>query len=269
MKKTKLFNIFTTLSGNHDVLMYGARPTEKTRTLVELARKLVAAKTRVLYLAESQTLLRLSGIRSVKNVAIGTIGNGVSVRGFADGVILIDSGKDYVDMSVMDQIEPARPMNTRVVYCLNRTSPVSLPIAGCDTFRLVIDLNKEMRETAMEKTLDIDCIKTAKANISDIKVYGDGDTFGLLCKASSQEQGWMKSTKVMNLPEGALVQVSTQQRNPDGTYAVAEALQYVPGVNMDRNSEPRRMVPIQKPFTVHEIAAPFIPNPDAVAKINL
>ena len=27
-----------------------------------------------------------------------------------------------------------------------------------------------------------------------------------------------------------LVQVTTQQRNPDGSYAIAEALTYVPGV---------------------------------------
>lgn len=95
-----------------------------------------------------------------------------------------------------------------------------------------------------EKTLDISEVKQAKDNISDLNVYGDGDTFALLCKASSQKQGWMKSTKVCNLPNGCLVQVSTQQRNPDGTYAVAEALSFVPGVNMDTSSEPRKLVSI-------------------------
>ena len=92
------------------------------------------------------------------------------------------------------------------------------------------------------KTLDIDCIKTAKANISDIKVFGDGDTFALLCKASSESQGWMKSTKVCNVFGGCIVQVSTQQKNPDGSYAVAEALTFIPGVHMDKKSEPRRFV---------------------------
>lgn len=96
----------------------------------------------------------------------------------------------------------------------------------------------------MEKTLDISKVKEAKANISDLKVYGDGDTFALLCKASSQEQGWMKSTKVANVPEGCIVQVTTQQRNPDGSYAVAEALTYVPGVHMDTTCEPRKLVKI-------------------------
>ena len=93
-----------------------------------------------------------------------------------------------------------------------------------------------------EKMLDISEVKGAKANISDLKVYGDGDTFALLCKASSQEQGWMKSTKVCNVYSGCIVQVTTQQRNPDGSYAVAEALTYVPNVNIDTTLEPRRLV---------------------------
>ena len=84
----------------------------------------------------------------------------------------------------------------------------------------------------------------AKANISDLVVYGDGDTFALLCKASSQDQGWMKSTKVCNVPGGCIVQVTTHQRNHDGTNAVAEALTYVPGVQMDRNNNPRILVAI-------------------------
>jgi len=93
-----------------------------------------------------------------------------------------------------------------------------------------------------EKDLGITQVRGAKANISDLQVYGDGDTFALLCKASSQEQGWMKSTKVCNVPGGCIVQVTTQQRNPDGSYVVAEALTYVPGVHIDKDSEPRKLV---------------------------
>ena len=95
-----------------------------------------------------------------------------------------------------------------------------------------------------DKMLDISEVKGAKANISDLKIFGDGDTFALLCKASSDEQGWMKSTKVCNLEDGCLVQVTTQQKNPNGSYAVAEALTYVPGVNIDKDCEPRRLVSI-------------------------
>ena len=89
------------------------------------------------------------------------------------------------------------------------------------------------------KTLDITEVKGAKDNISDLKVYGDGDTFKLLCKASSEKEGWMKSTKVMNVYGGCVVQVTTQQRNPDGTYAVAEALTFVPNNHIIIEREPR------------------------------
>lgn len=85
------------------------------------------------------------------------------------------------------------------------------------------------------KSLDVQNIEDAMKKVSDIKVVGDGDTFKVLCKASSDSQGWMKSTKVCNLPNGCLVQVSTQQRNLDGSYAVAEALTFVPDVNMDES----------------------------------
>ena len=87
--------------------------------------------------------------------------------------------------------------------------------------------------------LDISEQKGAKANVKDIVISGNTDTFALLCKASSKEQGWMKSTKVCNTPDGCIVQVTTQQTNPDGSYSVAEALTYVSGAMIDTNAEPR------------------------------
>lgn len=93
-----------------------------------------------------------------------------------------------------------------------------------------------------ERDLAISEERGAKANISDLVVYGNTDTFRLLCKASSQEQGFMKSTKVCNVDEGCIVQVTTQQKNPDGSYAVAEALTYVPGMNIDCSTVPRKLV---------------------------
>lgn len=88
-----------------------------------------------------------------------------------------------------------------------------------------------------EKTLNITDINGAKANISDLQVFGNGDLFTLISKASSREQGWMKSTKAMFVGVGCVVQVTTQQKNPDGSYAIAEALTFVPGVKIetDRN----------------------------------
>lgn len=83
-----------------------------------------------------------------------------------------------------------------------------------------------------EKTLHNSDVSGARQNVPDIKVVGNGDSFQLLCKASSKEEGWMKSTKAMQVPNGCLVQATTQQRNPDGSYAVAEALAFVPGVRV-------------------------------------
>lgn len=81
-----------------------------------------------------------------------------------------------------------------------------------------------------EKTLSNSDVDGARKNVPDLVVFGDGDTWKLLCKASSASEGWMKSTKALDVGHGCLVQVTTQQRNPDGTYAVAEAVTYVPGV---------------------------------------
>lgn len=81
-----------------------------------------------------------------------------------------------------------------------------------------------------EKTLHNSDISGAKKNVKDIVTVGNADMFKLLCKASSQAEGWMKSTKACDVGPGCLVQVTTQQRNPDGSYSVAEALTYVPGV---------------------------------------
>ena len=79
----------------------------------------------------------------------------------------------------------------------------------------------------MEKTLDNTNVSEAKAQVSDIKVFGNGDLFQLICKASSKEQGWMKSTKAMDTGNGCVVQVTTQQGNQ-----VAEALTFVPTVKI-------------------------------------
>ena len=94
-----------------------------------------------------------------------------------------------------------------------------------------------------EKTLHNSDISGAKKNVPDIVVYGNGDLFKLLSKASSQREGWMESTKAMEIPHvGCLVQVTTQQRNPDGSYAVAEALQFVPGVVLLENAAGRCLI---------------------------
>ena len=92
-----------------------------------------------------------------------------------------------------------------------------------------------------EKSLGNTDVNGAHKNVKDIVVFGDGDMFQLICKASSQEEGWMKSTKAMHVVSvGCLVQVTTQQRNPDGSYAVAEALTFMPGVKIVKGVDGHR-----------------------------
>ena len=73
-------------------------------------------------------------------------------------------------------------------------------------------------------------IEDVKKTTTDLKVTGDGNLFTLLSKASSESQGWMKSTKAMFTGNGCVVQVTTEITNQDGTKSIAEALTFVPGV---------------------------------------
>lgn len=75
-----------------------------------------------------------------------------------------------------------------------------------------------------KKSLHNTTANGAKKNVKDIVFWGNGDTFKLISKASSEEEGWMKSTKAMQAGRNVVVQVTTQQRNPDGSYSLAEAL---------------------------------------------
>lgn len=96
----------------------------------------------------------------------------------------------------------------------------------------------------MTKTLKNSNASGARQNVKDIQFYGNGDMFQLLCKAHSETEGWMKSTKAMEVAGGCVVQVTTQQRNPDGSYVVAEALTFVPGVQVvtDETHGGRRLI---------------------------
>jgi len=116
------------------------------------------------------------------------------------------------------------------------------------------------------KTLDNTTASQAKDNVKDIVFWGNGDTFKLISKASSKVEGWMKSTKAMEIEGvGCVVQVTTQQRNDtnmmlhkkdnegnvikindipqyDGEnlvshYTIAEAVTFVPGVKIEETIE--------------------------------
>jgi hypothetical protein len=93
-----------------------------------------------------------------------------------------------------------------------------------------------------EKTLDAVNIADVKEKVSDVVVFGNGDLFQLISKASSKDQGWMKSTKAMKTQNGCVVQVTTQQKNPDGSYSIAEALTYVPSAVIKTDENGNKLV---------------------------
>lgn len=102
-----------------------------------------------------------------------------------------------------------------------------------DIFLMTYDSDELITNSTPEKTLNNTTSSQAKDNVKDIEFWGDADTFQLICKASSKNEGWMKSTKAMQIEgHGCVVQVSTQQRNPDGSYSIAEALTFVPNTRI-------------------------------------
>lgn len=90
------------------------------------------------------------------------------------------------------------------------------------------------------KTLHNDCISTAQTNVHDINVFGDGDLFKLISKASSKAEDWMKSTKAMQIDGvGCVIQVTTQQGDN-----VSEALTFVPDTKIEGDAPNRKIVKI-------------------------
>lgn len=145
-------------------------------------------------------------------------------------------------------MEATRPLDRRFLETHRQLHrPLDLPAALRAVARFLVVVGSETKLKYM-KTLDVTSQADAQKKVSDIKVVGNTDSFRLLCKASSEDQGWMKSTKAMEIPGGGIiVQVSTQQRATDGSYGVAEALAYVPGVTLaadENNVGCSRIVPV-------------------------
>lgn len=70
-----------------------------------------------------------------------------------------------------------------------------------------------------------------KNKVSDVEVYGNPDLFVCISKASSKSGRWMKSTKVMEVPGGCVLQVTTQQGDN-----IAEAVTFVPGTMLEKDT---------------------------------
>jgi len=119
------------------------------------------------------------------------------------------------------------------------------------------------------KTLNNSTAKHAKDQVKDIEFWGDGDIWKLISKASSVNEGFMKSTKAMEIVGvGCVVQVTTQQRTghnvrfltkdeliakhgethptfeqySEPVYVIAEAVTFVPGVKIEETFEDGKCV---------------------------
>ncbi len=131
---------------------------------------------------------------SFDNLTLST--NALIIRGTAGEYYPCDRNLFY---NVYELVEETKPELKRECKCENK--------------RLLKD--KSYNNTDLNAT---------KKNVSDLQVFGNGDMFKLLSKASSKQEGWMKSTMAMEISGlGCLVQVTTQQNDH-----VAEALSFVP-----------------------------------------
>lgn len=85
----------------------------------------------------------------------------------------------------------------------------------------------------MSKTMGNNDSNGTRKNVPDVQFWGDGDTWKLICKAWSEEEEWMKSTKAMAIHGiGCLVQVTTQNEE-----MIAEAVTFVPGAIIEETKD--------------------------------
>lgn len=133
------------------------------------------------------------------------------------------SVEGHVDQAIEDMKEVT---GLDVQETLTVTPPPATSMEALQTG----DPRYEAIKSEAQRTLDNASIADAQEKVSDIKVIGNGDAWQLLCKASSYKEGWMKSTKAMEVPSGCLVQVTTREFGEEGQVAVAEAVTFVPGM---------------------------------------
>lgn len=68
-----------------------------------------------------------------------------------------------------------------------------------------------------------------------LETFGNPDRLTLLFKVKSST--WIRSTKAMQAYGGCVVQFSTKSLMPDGSWNIAEAATYVPGVTIQNEPE--------------------------------
>ncbi len=96
-----------------------------------------------------------------------------------------------------------------------------------------VDVQKYV--SALTQTRFTKIVRKAADLENETKITGDPDQFKLLFKVTGDR--WKKSTKAMKAEGGCLVQVTTEQLNPDGSLSAAEAVAFVPGVGIEDDAD--------------------------------
>jgi hypothetical protein len=97
-----------------------------------------------------------------------------------------------------------------------------------------------------DRRTDVTSTAAAKAATSDVRVTGDPDMWQLLAKAGSESEGWMRSTKALQVGPHVILQVSERQHNANGSYTIdndlirVENVRIVPDVNGGHKLVPNR-----------------------------
>ena len=83
------------------------------------------------------------------------------------------------------------------------------------------------------KNLHNTSMSDVRSNTPDINITGNPGAWVCLCKASSKQDGWMKSTKGLEVPSGVVLQTTTEFRNDvNEVTACTDALVFVPNVSL-------------------------------------
>jgi hypothetical protein len=136
-------------------------------------------------------------------------------HGIAEEAILADQDNTPLGMIQKVVIEAgvdAVGVKATLTYPDGRTRTVE-PCALLPVPAWQVNTGPRVEEPA--RTLNASSPETAKAAISDLEVWGDPDMVKLIAKASSRQQGFMKTMKAVDLGGGVIVQFETQQRCGD------------------------------------------------------
>lgn len=143
---------------------------------------------------------------------------------------------DVVGVSISPEDIAAGSPKVGDMVALNPENDKDLWLVAKDYFEK--NYEQKTSTTKKKKTLHNSNASGAKDNVKDIIFWGNGDMFKLISKASSEREGWMKSTKAMEIKGlGCVVQVTTQQGEN-----IAEAVTFVPGAKIKETFEDNKVV---------------------------